>query len=230
MASVSVTETGTDADPRGRLVAAAIRLLETGGPEALQARRVASEVNASTMAVYTHFGGMRQLVTAVAREGYARMFRVMSAVPETPDGVEDIFEIAWVYRAFAIENPQLFRVMYGITEPGGHTLGGMDDERLTLPESLQAFEHLAGAVRRALETGSGAVETVPTATMQIWCAGHGYVLAELAGFFGAHGYGLETVGGPLLAQLIVSLGHPPEVVRGALRRLLDRHGLPPARP
>lgn len=223
MASVSTSDLDPADDPRERLVAAAIQLLETGGPEVLQARRVASAIGASTMAVYTHFGGMPQLLEAVAREGYLRMSRVMSAVPETPDGIEDIFEIAWVYRAFANENPQLFRVMYGVTEPGGHTLGGMDDERLNRPESLEAFGHLAGAVQRALETGSGAVEDVPTATMQIWCAGHGYVLAELAGFFGAHGYGVEAVGGPLLAQLVAGLGHPPETVRRALRAVLDRH-------
>lgn len=208
-------------EPRSRLVDAAIRLLEAGGPEALQARRVAAEINASTMAVYTHFGGMRQLVQAVAREGLARMAGVMGAVPETPDGVEDIFEIAWVYRAFAIENPQLFRMMYGVTEPGGHELA--EEASLWLPEALEAYGHLARAVERALQSGSGAIEDVTSATMQIWCAGHGYVLAELAGYFGGHGYGIEVVGAPLVAQLVVGLGHPPEAVNRAVRVVLARH-------
>lgn len=208
--------------PRDRLVAAAIRLLEAGGPEALKARRVASEIGASSMAVYTHFGGMQQLIQAVAREGLARMARVLAAVPETADGIEDIFEIAWTYRAFAIENPQLFRVMYGVTEPGGHALADLDDPRLWLPEALEAFDHLAGAVRRALQSGSGAVEDAPSATMQIWCAGHGYVLAELAGYFGTQGYGIEAVGVPLLAQLVIGLGHPPEAVRRAADKVIAR--------
>lgn len=224
MAVVSTRDAGPAEEPRQRLVAEAIRLLESGGPEALQARRVASAVNASTMAVYTHFGGMGQLIEAVAREGLARLGAALATVPRTPDGLEDIFEIAWVYRAFAIENPQLFRVMYGVTEPGGYTLGGMDGERLMLPESLHALEHLSGAVRRAIESGSGSANGVDTAAMQIWCAGHGYVLAELAGFFGSEGYGIQAVGAPLLTQLIIGLGHPPEAVQRAWRAVFARHG------
>lgn len=224
MAVVSTRDAGPAEEPRQRLVAEAIRLLESGGPEALQARRVASAVNASTMAVYTHFGGMGQLIEAVAREGLARLGAALAAVPRTPDGLEDIFEIAWVYRAFAIENPQLFRVMYGVTEPGGYTLGGMDGERLMLPESLHALEYLSGAVRRAIESGSGSANGVDTAAMQIWCAGHGYVLAELAGFFGSEGYGIQAVGAPLLTQLIIGLGHPPEAVQRAWRAVFARHG------
>lgn len=224
MAIVSARDAGPAEEPRQRLVAEAIRLLESGGPEALQARRVASAVNASTMAVYTHFGGMGQLIEAVAREGLARLSRTLAAVPETPDGVEDIFEIAMLYRAFAIKNPQLFRVMYGVTEPGGHTLGGMDEARLMLPESLEAFDYLARAVRRAIESAGGCADSAATAAMQIWCAGHGYVLAELAGFFGGHEYGLQAIGGPLLAQLVIGLGHPPETVHRALRAALARHG------
>lgn len=224
MAVVSTRDAGSAEEPRQRLVAEAIRLLESGGPEALQARRVASAVNASTMAVYTHFGGMGQLIEAVAREGLARLGAALATVPRTPDGLEDIFEIAWVYRAFAIENPQLFRVMYGVTEPGGYTLGGMDGERLMLPESLHALEYLSGAVRRAIESGSGSANGVDTAAMQIWCAGHGYVLAELAGFFGSEGYGIQAVGAPLLTQLIIGLGHPPEAVQRAWRAVFARHG------
>lgn len=224
MAIVSTRDVGPAEEPRQRLVAEAIRLLESGGPEALQARRLASAVGASTMAVYTHFGGMGQLIEAVAREGFARLAGIMAAVPGTPDGLEDIFEIAWVYRAFATENPQLFRVMYGVTEPGGYTLGGVDEAHLTLPESLQALDYLARAVRRAIESGSGSANGVASAAMQIWCAGHGYVLAELAGFFGAGGYGIAAVGGPLLAQLVIGLGHPPESVNRALRAVLARHG------
>ena len=48
--------------PRERLVEAGTRLLERDGPEALKARKVAAEIGVSTMAVYTHFGGMNGLL------------------------------------------------------------------------------------------------------------------------------------------------------------------------
>jgi len=48
--------------PRERLVEAGTRLLERDGLEALKARKVAAEIGVSTMAVYTHFGGMNGLL------------------------------------------------------------------------------------------------------------------------------------------------------------------------
>lgn len=221
MAGVSASDAGA---PRDRLLAAAIRLLEDGGPEALQARRVAAEVGASTMAVYTHFGGMRQLVEAVAREGLGRMAAKLGEVGENADPLEGIFEVAWVYRAYALENPHLFRVMYGVTAPGGQRLEGAADGHLWFPESVDALEHLSRAVRRGLETGSGKAEYAPVAAMQIWCAGHGYVLAELAGYFGTGGYGLREVAIPLLSHLVAGLGHPLGDARRAAFRVLARRG------
>jgi AcrR family transcriptional regulator len=58
--------------PRERLVGAGTRLLERDGPEALKARKVAAEIGASTMAVYTHFGGMNGLLEAIIAASFER--------------------------------------------------------------------------------------------------------------------------------------------------------------
>jgi AcrR family transcriptional regulator len=58
--------------PRERLVEAGTRLLERDGPEALKARKVAAEIGASTMAVYTHFGGMNGLLEAIIAASFER--------------------------------------------------------------------------------------------------------------------------------------------------------------
>src|SRR5215469_12934589 len=144
MASVSVDDRDAAVPAtRQRLLAAALRLLEDGGPEALQARRLAAEIGASTMAVYTHFGGMRQLVEAMAREGFARFRRLLAAVPETEDPVADILGLGVAYRDHAVGSPQLYRVMFGVTAPAGHRLAGVDMNELMVsghfPEGAEAF-------------------------------------------------------------------------------------------
>ena len=58
-----------------RLIETARRLLEAGGPEAVQARKLAAEIGASTMAVYTHFGGMAELFEALIRDGFMALRR-----------------------------------------------------------------------------------------------------------------------------------------------------------
>lgn len=67
---------------RDELLHAGVRLLDDHGPDALQTRKVAAAAGTSTMAVYTHFGGMRGLIAAIAEEGL-RQFDVALTVPQT---------------------------------------------------------------------------------------------------------------------------------------------------
>lgn len=222
MARVSAHDVDTAGEPRERLLLAAIGLLEDDGPEALQARRLAARAGTSTMAVYTHFGGMRQLVEAVAREGFARFARLLAEVPETADPVADLLQLGVAYRDHAVANPQLYRVMFGVSAPGGHRLAGMDMSEFMasgqFPEGRDAFGVLVRAVARVIEAGEGSAEEPVGAASQIWSMAHGYVLLEIAGYFGPPGRGVESVFLPLAVKVISGLGHSPESVWRSARR------------
>ena len=56
-------------DLRKRLIETAIKRLAGKGPAALQARSIAKQAKVSTMAVYSTFGGMPQMLRAVADHG-----------------------------------------------------------------------------------------------------------------------------------------------------------------
>src|SRR6266516_3352435 len=77
-----------------RLVQATIRLLAEQGPSAIKARTVASASGLSTMAVYHHFGGIAELIGAVADRGFTELDRAFSQVPVTEDPVADLFAMA----------------------------------------------------------------------------------------------------------------------------------------
>src|SRR6266540_5919353 len=74
-----------------RVVQATIRLLAEQGPSAIKARTVASASGLSTMAVYHHFGGIAELIGAVADRGFTELDRAFSQVPVTEDPVADLF-------------------------------------------------------------------------------------------------------------------------------------------
>src|SRR5271163_1790531 len=103
---------------RDEMLHAAVGLLDEHGPDALQTRKVAGEAGTSTMAVYTHFGGMRALIAAVADEGF-RQFDAALTVPLTNDPVADLFVIGAAYRRYAIERPHMYRLMFGSTSAHG---------------------------------------------------------------------------------------------------------------
>lgn len=61
------------AEVREALMTVGCRLLSSDGPAALSARRLAAEVGTSTMAIYTHFGGVPDLVEAIVQMGLDRL-------------------------------------------------------------------------------------------------------------------------------------------------------------
>lgn len=184
------------------LVEAAIQLLAERGPQALQARRLATAAGTSTMAVYSRFGGMPELVRAVAREGFVRLGRHLDAIPHSDDSVADLLRIAGAYRRSALENPHLYNVMFD---------GAMHD----LDQGRKAFDYLVRAASRAIEAGRFEPTQPITVAAQLWSAMHGYVLLELAGYFGDKGRGATDVLAPLATALVIGLGDSPERARAS---------------
>jgi AcrR family transcriptional regulator len=91
-----------------RVVQATIGLLAEQGPSAIKARTVASASGLSTMAVYHHFGGIAELIRAVADHGFTELGRAFSQVPVTEDPIADLFAMALMTRRVAHENPHLY--------------------------------------------------------------------------------------------------------------------------
>jgi AcrR family transcriptional regulator len=216
-------------EQRDRLLEAAIRLLAAGGAEVLQARRLAAEVGTSTMAVYTHFGGMGQLITEIMREGFLRFGRCLQAVPRGKDPVADLLALGLAYRDYALENPELYRLMFGVTSPGSRQ-GGKDPVASTvgtpLPEGQAAFDQLVTVVTRVMEASGPCDEEPASAAAQIWSAVHGYVLLEIAGFFGDDGDPVARFLLPLETKLAVAIGATPEQAARCARLIAARRSKP----
>ncbi|KZB83559.1 TetR/AcrR family transcriptional regulator [Amycolatopsis regifaucium] len=196
---------------KAKLIEAAIRLLSHGGPEALQARKLAAEIGASTMAVYTHFGGMGALVDEVAREGFRRLSANLAKLHETDDPVADILTLALAYRRTVVENPQLYAVTFGQSQPNGQkaALGDMTDEETRKhlgEEGIKAFNYLLRAASRVIEAGRFRPAPEFAVAAQLWSALHGYITLEVAGHFGTDDHGVDHILVPLAVTLGVGLG------------------------
>src|SRR5881392_2064946 len=90
-------DANADNGMRPALIEAAARLIATEGVAGLKLRRVAEEAGTSTMAIYTHFGGMPELRRAVRREGFARLTASVVAVAHTDDPLADLARICRAY-------------------------------------------------------------------------------------------------------------------------------------
>ena len=207
---------------RDELLHAAVGLLDEHGPDALQTRKVASAAGTSTMAVYTHFGGMRGLVAEVAEESL-RQFDAALSVPQTDDPVADLLATGMAYRRYAIERPHMYRLMFGSTSAHGINAPTGNILKLTVAEieqNIPSFAHVVRAVRRSMLAGridAGDDETVVAIAAQFWALMHGFVLLELAGFYGDDGAAVGPVLGSMFTNLFVALGDSPKRIRQSFR-------------
>lgn len=213
-----MTSSPTQRSIRDELLSAAVGLLNEDGPDALQTRKVAGTAGTSTMAVYTHFGGMRELIAAVAEEGL-RQFAAALTVPQTDDPVADLMAVGAAYRRYAIERPHMYRLMFGSTSAHGIKAPTGNVLTLTLAEIEQqesSFAHLVSAVHRSMLAGRITVSAadddaaVVATAAQFWALIHGFVMLELAGFYGDDGSALLPVLSAMTTNLLVALGDSPD--------------------
>lgn len=194
---------------RDALIDAGTRLLEQDGAPGLSARKVAAEARTSTMAVYTHFGGMTGLLDAVADEAFARFARCLAAVPTTDDPVADFLAMGSAYRDYALANRQRYQLMFGMRthdEADGRTDLTVTGHVTDRPQRADAFNALLHAVRRMIERGRIDVDSDSQIAGRLWAVIHGSVTLEIAGFFGHQGNGLTHVLAPLIIDLLVGMG------------------------
>jgi AcrR family transcriptional regulator len=190
-----------DPDIRTALVETAARLLTEEGPSALTTRRLAREVGASTMAVYTHFGGMDELRAAISIEGFRRLGRRMKLVKHTADPAADAVALGRAYRRNALANPDLYREMFG-SHPENWIMDPADQAM-----TLNTFLTLVEAVQRSIDAKRLVSGDAWAVASQVWAGLHGIVMLELSGFL-SHADAVRT-SDEMMFNLAVGLGDDP---------------------
>jgi AcrR family transcriptional regulator len=217
----------TVSDVREQLVEAGMRVLERDGMAALSARKLAVETGTSTMAVYTHFGGMTGLVDAIAGETFARFTAALTEVGQTDDPVADFFVMGVHYREFALANPQRYQMMFGTSAESVDfhhadlTVTGNASDRA---EFAVSFEALLDVVRRMIGAGRIRDDGASVVAGRLWCLTHGAVLLEIAGFFGHEGHGVTEILAPITVDVLVGMGDDRKQTNQSLTEAVTRIG------
>ena len=157
---------------RRRLLERAGELLSTEGPAAVSLRKIATDVNTSTTAVYSLFGGKPALLEALYDEAFNRFGAHLTAVPVTEDPAEDLVQIGLAYRRSALADPQFYSVLYSkVVEP----------TKAMSRAAGRTFAPVINTVRRAIEQQVFLDEDPEQIAMSMWGIAHGLVSLELNG-------------------------------------------------
>nr|MDT0665320.1 TetR-like C-terminal domain-containing protein [Micromonospora sp. DSM 115978] len=146
---------------RTQLIERAGVMLRTREPITL--RSLVAGTGVSTMAVYTYFGGMDGVWKALRQEGFIRLAARLTTVATTADPVRDLAALGAGYLGNALDNPDLYRVMF--------------DATFDLEDASAADETLHTLVRaadRAKHAGRFRTDVDPLdLAIQTWTIGHG---------------------------------------------------------
>lgn len=200
-----------DPELRSALIEGAARLLTEHGPDALTTRRLASEVGASTMAVYTYFRGMEELKREVAREGFSRLAEFLDAVPDTDDPVADLGALGGAYFMNALTNFDLYRFMF---------LERSEDDDV----GEGTFQRLVRAVERAIEAGRFHEADSMALATQLWAMAHGVVTLHKSGCLTLD-EALQTLADMGL-NLMVAFGDERDLAAASLAKIGDSFSVP----
>lgn len=202
------------ADPtlRTALVENAARLIALDGPSGLTLRRLADEVGSSTMAVYTYFGGMGNLLQAVRKEGFDRFRVYLTAVRPSEDPVADLARLAWAYHDNAVANPHLYRAMFMAAEPASEAVG--DD----------TFEVLVEFLTRCVTAERFSPAEPRFLALQTWSAVHGVMSLNLSALLTPEETG-QTLDA-LVRGLCVAFGDDPAATARSVDRVARERSKP----
>jgi AcrR family transcriptional regulator len=148
---------------RPALLRAAARVLEKEGPAALSLRELARRAGVSHNAPYRHFSDREALLAALAADGFRTLGEALGQASGRAMGE--------AYVRFALEHPQLFRLMFG-----GHL--AFSRHRELARAAARPYEALLAALRA--QPGLAEPEKAAAAA---WSLVHGLAHLLLDGHF-----------------------------------------------
>jgi AcrR family transcriptional regulator len=180
-------------DLREALIRAARTILEREGLAALSLRGAARAAGVSPAAPYHHFSDKKALLGAVAAQGFDALAAAMEKriVKKTdPNARLDASGVGYV--TFALENPALFRLMFG------------NDEQQSSAANAplrEARDRAYGVLQTAVAATSAAGTADPFVCLRLWALVHGIATLILERCVNPADYGVKG-GEALTVQLL----------------------------
>ncbi len=192
-------------DLKTALVAAGIAILEEEGLAALSLRAIAARVGVSHTAPKNHFSSLRQLLTAIAAEGFRRHAAFMRrGVSEASGRVDRLHAAMEGYVRFAEEHRALFLLMFSaehceFTDP---------DLRVAAAGSYAVLADIATGLDWDKRDAPDAQRRTE---IMLWSLAHGFAQLSNAGLLNAANKGTPAPPSPVdIADILPDFAYLPE--------------------
>ena len=164
-------------DLKNALIKAGVEILSKEGAGGLSLRKVAKRASVSHSAPYAHFKDRQSLIAAISTEGFKRLYAKLDAavLPYASDPKRQLVEGAWAYVQFAINNTDIFKIMFsGVLEKE-------KDYPSFVESSRKTFERVVDIVRACQNVGVLRSAPPEIIAVSVWGQVHGIISLVLEG-------------------------------------------------
>ena len=160
---------------RSRLCAIAERRFAEHGVEGVSIRQLAEELGCSAMTPYRYFRDKNEILAATRAAAFDRFAAELEAAHRGPgDAMERARAVGDAYLAFALREPNAYRLMFDLAQPG----------EAEFPDLVRAGARARRTMTAHLEelAAAGLLAGDPQLLGHVyWAAKHGVVALHLAG-------------------------------------------------
>jgi AcrR family transcriptional regulator len=162
---------------RDEILTAAREILRVEGIRGLGMRPLGRAVGVTAPTLYDYFPSKERVLDALFLEGAELLGTAMDeAAAGSAPGLERLRALGLAYRRFAVENPDLYFLIFGRVDatyrPGEYEI-----------ESAHCrFDGLVRAVEEAIEVGDLTPGNPELIAHALWTMGHGHVTLEIGGY------------------------------------------------
>ena len=160
---------------RRKIMDASRHLFLEQGFEKTSIRNIADAIEYSPATIYLYYKDKNELLFALHEEAFVKMMSELSVVTTVEDPFERLVEMGRQYIKFAIENPELYDLMFIMTAPM-ETLACRDE---VWEDGMKSFCLLQAVVNQCVVSGYFKVQDTETASLTIWAYMHGLVTIYL---------------------------------------------------
>ena len=159
-----------------RIAAAARRLLDKEGAEAVTMRRVAQAVGITPMAIYRHYPDRAGLLNALADKGFEELAARL-ARKRFSGGIEArLTKMGEIYLDHALQNPRLFELMFLKPREGARRYPRDFKAGLSPTANL-----MAGVVQEGMKSGYFREDDAWEIVFEMGALSHGLIMLYLGG-------------------------------------------------
>ena len=152
---------------RQRILEAAMDMFVKEGYEGVSMRRIADKIEYSVGTIYRYFENKYDIMLQLCYQGFERLLEIQLELDRIADPVERIKTGGRYYVTFALENPELYELMFATKEIIKQPEGA--EESVALKSLGKFAEH----VQQCLDVGFFSGGDAQTLAIALWASLHG---------------------------------------------------------